>query len=60
MKMKISHPRFLIIGNREVMDIEFPACLERKTKSAWSDAHANDTHDDRVFIFPEVSAEHQF
>lgn len=53
MKMKISHPRFLIIGNREVMDIEFPACLERKTKSAWSDAHANDTHDDRVFIFPE-------
>lgn len=62
MKMKISHPRYLIIGNQEVMDMEFPACLERKTKSAWSDEHAktNYTHDERVFIFPEVSAEHLF
>ncbi|KAE9446343.1 hypothetical protein C3L33_21763, partial [Rhododendron williamsianum] len=49
MKMKISHPRYLIIGNQEVMDMEFPACLERKTKSAWSDEHAktNYTHDER-------------
>ncbi|KAG5524716.1 hypothetical protein RHGRI_031404 [Rhododendron griersonianum] len=55
MKMKISHPRYLIIGNQEVMDMEFPACLERKTKSAWSDEHAktNYTHDERVFLFPE-------
>ncbi|PSS15857.1 Trafficking protein particle complex subunit like [Actinidia chinensis var. chinensis] len=56
MKMKISHPRFLIIGNQEVMDREFPACLEKKTNS---DAQAKTNYaSDTVFQFPEDALIH--
>lgn len=56
--MKISHPRFLIIGNQENMKLEFPACLTKKTDSVQSDAHANpNIMSDTVFSFPEVSVE---
>ncbi|THF96411.1 hypothetical protein TEA_015437 [Camellia sinensis var. sinensis] len=53
-KMKINHPRFLSIGNQEVMDMEFPACLE-KMNSAESDARVKtNSTSDTVFLFPEV------
>ncbi|KAK7244790.1 hypothetical protein RIF29_39616 [Crotalaria pallida] len=54
LKMKISHPRFLIIGNQEDINSEFPACLTKKTGSVQNDAHANhSTLSDTVFLFPE-------
>ncbi|KAJ1379074.1 trafficking protein particle complex subunit 8-like protein [Sesbania bispinosa] len=54
LKMKISHPRFLIIGNQENMKSEFPACLTKKTDSVQIDARANpNTMSDTVFSFPE-------
>ncbi|KAE9585345.1 putative tetratricopeptide-like helical domain, TRAPP II complex, Trs120, TRAPP III complex, Trs85 [Lupinus albus] len=54
LKMKISHPRFLIIRNQEDIKSEFPACLTKKINSGQSDAHANHSilpH--TVFLFPE-------
>ncbi|KAK7337326.1 hypothetical protein VNO77_17892 [Canavalia gladiata] len=55
LKMKISHPRFLIIGNQENMKSEFPACLTKKTGSVQIDVHANPKNimSDTVFLFPE-------
>ncbi|XP_057438916.1 uncharacterized protein LOC130730816 isoform X2 [Lotus japonicus] len=54
LKMKISHPRFLIIGNQENMKSEFPACLTKKINSVQGDAHANpNIMSDTVFSFPE-------
>lgn len=58
LKMRVSHPRFLIIGNQEDIKSEFPACLTKKTDSVQSDAHANPSiMSDTVFLFPEVSVE---
>ncbi|XP_077245173.1 tetratricopeptide repeat (TPR)-like superfamily protein isoform X2 [Tasmannia lanceolata] len=37
LKMKISHPRFLIPGGPKDMDMEFPACLEKQMDSEDSD-----------------------
>ncbi|XP_052200322.1 uncharacterized protein LOC127806829 isoform X2 [Diospyros lotus] len=54
MKLKIHHPRFLSIGDKEVMDMEFPACLEKKTNSAHGDALAKTNNiSDTAFLFPE-------
>ncbi|RDX88744.1 Trafficking protein particle complex subunit 8, partial [Mucuna pruriens] len=54
LKMKISHPRFLIIGKQENMKSEFPECLRKKTDSEQSDVHANpNIMSDTVFLFPE-------
>lgn len=54
MKMKISHPRFLNIGNQEVMNMEFPACLEKKENSGQSDAQVNTNKaSDTMFLFSE-------
>ncbi|XP_061362471.1 uncharacterized protein LOC133306201 [Gastrolobium bilobum] len=54
LKMKISHPRFLIMGNQENMQSEFPACLTKRTDSAQSDTHSNpNIMSDTVFLFPE-------
>lgn len=55
MKMKISHPRFLNIGSQKVMNMEFPACLEKKENSAQSDMRPTNKASDSVFLFPEVS-----
>ncbi|MCH85109.1 trafficking protein particle complex subunit 8-like, partial [Trifolium medium] len=41
LKMKISHPRFLIVGNQENVKLEFPGCLTKKSDSVQSGAHAN-------------------
>lgn len=54
--MKISHPRFLDIGNQDEWNIEFPACLEKKINVEKSGvlAKTNKMSQD-VFLFPEVS-----
>ncbi|CAN1277708.1 Trafficking protein particle complex subunit 8 [Linum perenne] len=54
LKMKISHPRFLSIGNQEVLDVDFPACLEKRPDSEEGGAHANlKKVSQGVFLFPE-------
>ncbi|MED6134529.1 hypothetical protein PIB30_037742 [Stylosanthes scabra] len=54
LKMKISHPRFLTIGNPEHINSEFPACLTKKIDSVNNDAQANPgIMSDTVFMFPE-------
>ncbi|WVZ06097.1 hypothetical protein V8G54_019443 [Vigna mungo] len=54
LKMKISHPRFLIIGKQENMMSEFPACLRKKTDSVQSVIHDNpNITTGTVFLFPE-------
>jgi len=58
LKMKISHPRFLIIGNQENVKLEFPGCLTKKIDSVQSDAHASpNVMSETVFSFPVVSIE---
>ncbi|CAN1277707.1 Trafficking protein particle complex subunit 8 [Linum perenne] len=55
LKMKISHPRFLSIGNQEVLDVDFPACLEKRPDSEEGGAHANlKKVSQGVFLFPEL------
>ncbi|CAJ1882515.1 unnamed protein product [Sphenostylis stenocarpa] len=54
LKMKISHPRFVIIGKQEYMNSDFPGCLRKKTDSLQSDKDANSNiMSDTVFLFPE-------
>ncbi|MED6136368.1 hypothetical protein PIB30_055534 [Stylosanthes scabra] len=54
LKMKISHPRFLTIGNPEHINSDFPACLTKKVDSVSDDAQANPgIMPDTVFMFPE-------
>lgn len=58
LKMKISHPRFLNIGNQENIKSKFPACLLKKTDSVSSGANVHSFNtSDTVFLFPEVSIE---
>ncbi|XP_068308297.1 uncharacterized protein [Pyrus communis] len=53
LKMKISHPRFLNLGKRESLNLEFPACLEKKS-SDQSAEHANlNDVSHALFLFPE-------
>jgi trafficking protein particle complex subunit 8 len=60
LKMKVSHPRFLSIGDQEVMKTEFPGCLERSENFAQDHVLAKTNKGlDNVFLFPEVSMEHQ-
>lgn len=55
LKMKISHPRFLKIGNHENLRAEFPSCLEKKTVSEQSGVHASSNNlSQTVFLFPKV------
>lgn len=52
LKMKISPPRFLIPGNLKDIDVEFPACLEKKTREC-SDQQADGIESsDLLFSFP--------
>ncbi|XP_024187862.1 trafficking protein particle complex subunit 8 isoform X1 [Rosa chinensis] len=52
LKMKISHPRFLNVGQRESLNSEFPACLGKKT-SQHSDIRSDSDVSHSVFLFPE-------
>ncbi|KAI5679651.1 hypothetical protein M9H77_00878 [Catharanthus roseus] len=64
LKMKVSHPRFLSIGDQEVMKTEFPGCLERRGNFAQGHASAKTNKaSDNVFLFPEdtvISGESPF
>ncbi|KAK3004340.1 hypothetical protein RJ639_018256 [Escallonia herrerae] len=52
LKMKISHPRFLNVGNPEDVNIVFPACLERKDSFAPSNVKVGTKKIlDTVFLF---------
>lgn len=53
MKMKISSPRFLNVGSWEILNTEFPACLEKKTdpEQRVQANHNKESH--TVFLFPE-------
>lgn len=58
LKMKISHPRFLNIGDQENLKTEFPSCLEKKTDSEQSGVRASSNNlSETVFLFPKVSDE---
>lgn len=60
LKMKISHPRFLNIGNPEVLDVSFPACLEKKKSSSPKDADLDITkQSETVFHFPKDTIIHK-
>ncbi|KAM7264486.1 hypothetical protein ACFE04_002169 [Oxalis oulophora] len=52
LKMKISQPRFLLIGDPEELDVEFPGCLKKKGNIKQQSAPTN--HNKKsVFRFPE-------
>ncbi|XWS56080.1 hypothetical protein CRYUN_Cryun09bG0055900 [Craigia yunnanensis] len=54
LKMKISNPRFLNAGNQEELNVEFPACLEKRMNVEQSGGHANvNKMMQNVFHFPE-------
>ncbi|KAK3031415.1 hypothetical protein RJ639_036156 [Escallonia herrerae] len=52
LKMKISHPRFLNVGNPEDVNTVFPACLERKDSFAPSNAKDATIHGGTPFVWP--------
>ncbi|XP_058085040.1 uncharacterized protein LOC131232663 [Magnolia sinica] len=41
LKVKISHPRFLMPGSQKDMDMEFPACLENQPSHDQNNVHTN-------------------
>ncbi|XP_007028000.2 PREDICTED: trafficking protein particle complex subunit 8 isoform X1 [Theobroma cacao] len=54
LKMKISNPRFLNAGNQRELNVEFPACLGKKTNVVQSGGHSNINKVlQNVFLFPE-------
>ncbi|GMH29958.1 hypothetical protein Nepgr_031801 [Nepenthes gracilis] len=57
MKMKISHPRFLLVGDREVKNSESAACLIRG-KSERSGVSVSSEEAASLFNFPEDSVIH--
>ncbi|KAK9072718.1 hypothetical protein SSX86_009153 [Deinandra increscens subsp. villosa] len=60
LKMKISHPRFLNIGNPEALDVNFPSCLEKKESCAHKDADLDATKlSETVFHFPKDTIIHK-
>ncbi|KAL4591859.1 hypothetical protein LXL04_004833 [Taraxacum kok-saghyz] len=60
LKMKISHPRFLNIGNPETVNVDFPACLEKQKTSSNKDKDIDTTKkSESVFHFPEDTVIHK-
>lgn len=53
--MKISSPRFLNVGSSEILNTEFPACLEKKTDPEQRVGVNHNKESQTVFLFPEVS-----
>ncbi|XP_074349440.1 uncharacterized protein LOC141689154 isoform X2 [Apium graveolens] len=58
MKMKISHPRFLSVGNPEILSMEFPTCLEKKASFAKHDKDVKSKAPGKLFLFPENTEIH--
>lgn len=53
--MKISHPRFLNIGDQDVLHMEFPPCLEKRGSSVEGLVPMKTNKaSDGIFLFPEV------
>ncbi|CAN4113940.1 unnamed protein product [Withania somnifera] len=53
LKMVVSPPRFLQIGHKEDLEVQFPACLERKSSRQSSLRSKTDKLSDDIFLFPE-------
>ncbi|WMV06938.1 hypothetical protein MTR67_000323 [Solanum verrucosum] len=53
LKMKVNPPRFLQIGHKEDLEVQFPACLERKSSRQSSLRSKADKVSDGIFPFPE-------
>ncbi|GAB2272637.1 hypothetical protein Dimus_007459 [Dionaea muscipula] len=49
LKMKIGHPRFLVVGNPEVLKTDFPACLVKENSEGRRDGGGEPS----FFHFPE-------
>ncbi|THU74886.1 hypothetical protein C4D60_Mb04t38130 [Musa balbisiana] len=56
-KMKISHPRYLIPGNMEDLEMDFPECLEKQKSSRSKETPANVMlkFKNLLFSFPDDS-----
>ncbi|KAJ4835556.1 hypothetical protein Tsubulata_029834 [Turnera subulata] len=54
LRMKINDPRFLSVGNQEDLDVEVPACLEKKHNTEYRSAPSNPKEaSNGIFLFPE-------
>ncbi|KAG5628655.1 hypothetical protein H5410_000372 [Solanum commersonii] len=53
LKMKVNPPMFLQIGHKEDLEVQFPACLERKSSRQSSLRSKTDKVSDGIFPFPE-------
>ncbi|KAL0374801.1 UNVERIFIED_CONTAM: hypothetical protein Sradi_3395800 [Sesamum radiatum] len=57
LKMKISHPRYLIMADQEVMNSEFPTCLRKQESSSESCTQVDAAQAaSSLFVFPETMA----
>ncbi|KAJ8574174.1 hypothetical protein K7X08_025979 [Anisodus acutangulus] len=56
LKMKVSPRRFLQIGHKEDLEVQFPACLERQSSTQSSLRSKTDKVSDDIFLFPEDTA----
>lgn len=52
-KLKISHPRFLTVAKRETLDMEFPACLEKRSSDRSDMQGDSNKVSHNGFLFPE-------
>ncbi|KAL6507771.1 hypothetical protein OROGR_023966 [Orobanche gracilis] len=56
LKMTISHPRFLNVAARYVMNSEFPSCLRKQENASQSCMQVGTIEAvDHVFVFPQVN-----
>ncbi|KAL5545696.1 hypothetical protein UlMin_005383 [Ulmus minor] len=53
LKMKFSHPRFLSIGSQESLNVDFPACLEKRMNTEQVRPSNASNMSQPVFAFPE-------
>ncbi|KAJ4962216.1 hypothetical protein NE237_022155 [Protea cynaroides] len=51
MKMKISHPRFVIPGSLEDLNVEFPSCLEKNSNSEHNDVQPSSSKQPKSSLF---------
>lgn len=56
LKMKVNNPRFLNAADQDVMNMEFPACLEKLPNSTHSSVQVETSKSSsNTFQFPEVT-----
>ncbi|XP_073148727.1 uncharacterized protein [Henckelia pumila] len=54
LKMRVNHPRFINIAEQEVIEQEFPTCLEKQDNSQNSTYLDTAKYTNSVFVFPET------